>query len=249
MSIEISKLTKRFGSKVAVNELTLHVRRKELYAFLGPNGAGKTTTLKVVTGLLRPTSGMVRVGGYDVHAEGVEARRLMSYVPDEPFLYEKLSGREFLFFVGRMYGMDPATCRTKVDELSERFGTGEYLDELTEGYSHGMRQRVVISAAMLHDPKVLVIDEPMVGLDPRSSRFVKDVLRERVAEGMCVLMSTHTLSIAEEVADRVGILHRGKLIAEGTVDELRSRGHTSGKLEDTFLTLTDEEFDDRAPAR
>jgi len=247
--IEIRRLMKRFGDKVAVKDLTLDVPGGEIFACLGPNGAGKTTTIKTMAGLLRPTSGSVRIAGHDIVTETEAAKARMAYVPDEPFLYEKLSGREFLFFVGRMYGMDPAACRRKVDELSERFGTCEYLDELAEGYSHGMRQRVVISAAMLHDPKVLVVDEPMVGLDPRSSRFVKDVLRERVAEGMCVLMSTHTLSIAEEVADRVGILHRGKLIAEGTVDELKSLGHTSGKLEDIFLTLTEEESEDRAPAR
>ena len=241
MSIEIDKMTKRFGAKVAVDELTLRAEPGQLYAFLGPNGAGKTTTIKVITGLLRPTSGTVRVAGHDVHADGVEARRRISYVPDQPFLYEKLSGREFLLFVGNMYGMDPRECLRKIEELSEQFGTTEYLDELAEGYSHGMKQRVVITAAILHNPEVLVVDEPMVGLDPRSARLLKNVLRRMVGHGVCVFMSTHTLSIAEEVADVVGIIDRGRLVAEGTVDELRSRGDTSGKLEDIFLIITGED--------
>jgi len=241
MSIEIEKLTKRFGAKTAIDELTLHVKAGELYAFLGPNGAGKTTTIKVITGLLRPTSGTVRVCGLDVCTDGVGARRRTSYVPDQPFLYEKLSGREFLLFVARMYRMDPAASARRIEELAEQFGTTEYLDDLAESYSHGMKQRVVITAAILHEPEVLVIDEPMVGLDPRSTRLFKDVLREMVRDGVCVFMCTHTLSIAEEVADRIGIINRGSLVAEGTVDELRSRGHTSDKLEDIFLTLTREE--------
>ena len=241
MSIEIEKLTKQFGPKTAVDELTLRVRPGELYAFLGPNGAGKTTTIKVITGLLRPTSGTVRVCGHDVCDSTVEAKQAISYVPDQPFLYEKLSGREFLFFVARMYRMDPAEAGRRIEELSERFGTTEYLDDLAESYSHGMKQRVIITAAILHAPKVLVIDEPMVGLDPRSVRLAKDTLRDMVNSGVCVFMSTHTLSIAEEVADRIGIIHRGSLVAEGTVDELRPHGHTSGRLEDVFLTLTREE--------
>jgi len=248
MSIEISHLTKRFGEKVAVDDLTLHVRPGELYAFLGPNGAGKTTTIKVITGLLRPTSGSVRVAGHDLLGDSVDARRLISYVPDQPFLYEKLSGREFLRFVGDMYGMDRAERDDKIDRLSERFGTTEYLDDLAESYSHGMRQRVVITAAILHDPRVLVVDEPMVGLDPRSARLVKDALREMVANDVCVFMSTHTLSIAEEVATRIGIIHRGGLVAEGTVDELRSAGDTSGRLEDIFLTITREQPAGPSPA-
>jgi ABC-2 type transport system ATP-binding protein len=247
MSIEIQHLTKRFGSKVAVDDLSLRVEPGELYAFLGPNGAGKTTTIKVITGLLRPSEGTVRVAGYDVHKDGLEARRVLSYVPDQPYLYDKLSGREFLRFVGSMYGVDPAEADAEIERLAQRFGTTEYLDDLAESYSHGMKQRVVLSAAILHRPQVFVIDEPMVGLDPRSARLVKDVLRQHVENGVCVFMSTHTLSIAEEVADRVGIIHRGRLVAEGTVDELRPDGHTSDKLEDIFLTLTrEEDIEDRA---
>ncbi len=241
MSIEIEHLTKQFGTKAAVDDISLRVAPGELYAFLGPNGAGKTTTIKVIVGLLRPTSGTVRVGGFDVHADGVNARRILSYVPDQPFLYEKLSGREFLQFVGNLYGMDPAASRDRIARLSEQFDTTSYLDDLAESYSHGMRQRVVLSAALMHDPKVFVVDEPMVGLDPRSARLVKDALCELAARGASVFMSTHTLSIAEEVATRIGIIHHGRLIAEGTVDELRLLGHTSSRLEDIFLTLTREE--------
>jgi ABC-2 type transport system ATP-binding protein len=241
MSILIDHMTKRFGDKVAVNDLSLSVDRGELYAFLGPNGAGKTTTIKVITGLLRPTAGTVRVAGHDLFDAAVDARQLLSYVPDQPYLYDKLSGREFLHFVGTMYGMDRDECARRIAEIGERFGALEYLDDLAEGYSHGMKQRVVITAAILHDPQVLVVDEPMVGLDPRSGRLVKDVLREMVAAGVCVFISTHTLSIAEEVADRIGIIHRGRMVAEGTVDELRLRSNTDGKLEDIFLTITQEE--------
>ena len=240
MALEIDTLTKHYGDKVAVDKLSLTVEPGMLYAFLGPNGAGKTTTIKVATGLLRPTSGRVRVFGHDIHADSIAARRIISYIPDEPYLYEKLSGREFLQFVGQMYGMDPRDCDSRIDELGERFGTTEYIDGLAESYSHGMKQRVVITAAILHDPKVLVVDEPMVGLDPRSARLVKDVLREMAQSGVCVFMSTHTLPIAEDVANRIGIINRGVLVAEGTVDELRPQGHTSTKLEDIFLTLTEE---------
>lgn len=241
MTIEISNLTKLYGGTVAVKDLTINVKAGELYAFLGPNGAGKTTAIKVVVGLLHPTRGSVRVGGFDLEHDGIAARKILSYVPDQPFLYEKLSGREFLVFVGRMYGMDADTTRRKIDQLSERFGTRSYLDDLSESYSHGMRQRVVLSAAILHDPRVLVVDEPMVGLDPRSTRLVKEVLRECVDKGTSVLMSTHTLSVAEEVADKIGIIHKGALVAEGTVDELHALGHTSGKLENVFLALTEDD--------
>jgi ABC-2 type transport system ATP-binding protein len=240
MALKIDILTKLYGDKIAVDNLSLTVEPGMLYAFLGPNGAGKTTTIKVATGLLRPTSGRVTVFGHDIHADSVAARRLISYIPDEPYLYEKLSGREFLQFVGQMYGMEPRDCDWRIEELSERFGTTEYIDGLAESYSHGMKQRVVITAAILHDPKVLIVDEPMVGLDPRSARLVKDVLREMAESGVCVFMSTHTLPIAEDVASRIGIINRGVLVAEGTVDELRPQGHTSTKLEDIFLTLTEE---------
>jgi ABC-2 type transport system ATP-binding protein len=174
-----------------------------------------------------------------VHAQPVAAKRLLSYVPDQPYLYEKLSGREFLCFVGRLYGLGRERCAEAVDTLLRLFEAQEWAGDLAENYSHGMRQKIVISAALLHDPRLIVIDEPMVGLDPRSARIVKTALRERVAGGCAILMSTHTLSVAEEVADRIGIIDRGKLIVEGTVGELRRSASASERLEDIFLELTD----------
>jgi len=237
--LAIEHLTKRFGKNTAVRDLCLEVRPGELYAFLGPNGAGKTTTLKCVAGLLWPSEGRVLVGGHDVHAEPVAAKRLLSYVPDQPYLYDKLSGREFLLFVGRLYGLGSAACAAAVEQLLDLFQAGEWADELAENYSHGMRQKVVLAAALLHDPSLLIIDEPMVGLDPASARLVKTVLRQRVAEGCAVLMSTHTLSVADEVADRIGILHRGALAAEGTQEELRCSVAGGGDLESIFLSITE----------
>ncbi|NQT86413.1 ABC transporter ATP-binding protein [bacterium] len=232
----IENLTKRYGETTAVADLSLHLHAGELYAFLGPNGAGKTTTIKCVAGLLWPTSGSVRVCGHDVRAEPVAARRRLSYVPDQPYLYEKLSGREFLAFVGRLYGLETKACRRRIGELLEMFDAAEWADGLSEGYSHGMRQKIVLSAALLHEPDVILIDEPMVGLDPRSSRLVRKVLRERAESGCAILMSTHTLNVAEEVADRIGIMHRGRMVADGTWDELRTSASES--LEDVFLELT-----------
>lgn len=234
----IEHLTKRFGDKVAVNDLSLEVRAGELYAFLGPNGAGKTTTLKCVAGLLRPTSGRIIVGGHDVHSAPVAAKRLLSYVPDQPFLYEKLTAREFLLFIGRLYGLERRRCAQAVEELLRLFQAEEWADELAENYSHGMKQKTVLSAALLHDPKLLVVDEPMVGLDPASTKLVKAVLRQRVTQGAALLMSTHTLSLAEEMADRIGIIHRGRLVYEGTAQELRTSALGSS-LEDLFLSVTD----------
>jgi ABC-2 type transport system ATP-binding protein len=237
--LRIDGLTKRFGTKTAVDSLSLDVRPGELYAFLGHNGAGKTTTIKCIAGLLRPTDGRVFVGGHDVVEEPLAAKAVLSYVPDQPYLYEKLSGREFLGFVGRLYGMSPQACAERMAELLRTFEAEEWADELAENYSHGMRQRIVLSAALLHDPKLIVIDEPMVGLDPRSARTVKRVLRERVAGGCAVLMSTHTLSVAEEVADRIGIIEQGRLLVEGTYAELQRAAPASERLEDLFIELTD----------
>ena len=237
--LAIEHLSKRFGTRTAVNDLSLEVRPGELYAFLGPNGAGKTTTLKCVAGLLWPSAGRVLVGGHDVHAQPVAAKRLLSYVPDQPYLYEKLTGREFLLFVGRLYGLSRKQCTDTVEELLGLFEAGEWADELAENYSHGMRQKTVLSAALLHDPKLLVVDEPMVGLDPASARLVKSVLRQRVEAGCAILMSTHTLSVADEVADRVGIIHRGRLIVQGTQEEVRRSTPAMGSLEDVFRDLTE----------
>ena len=239
--IELEHVTKKYGTKVAVNGLDLTIGRGELFAFLGPNGAGKTTTIKMICGLLFPTEGTVRVGGYDILAEGDRARQLLSYVPDTPFLYEKLSGREFLQFIGEMYGLPDDHLARRLAEVIDLFGLDEFVDDLTERYSHGMRQRTVFASALLHQPRILIVDEPTVGLDPRSVRLLKDLLREEAARGVTVFLSTHTLDIAQELADRIGIVERGRLVGCGTLDGLRRQAALDGSLEEVFLKLTEEE--------
>ncbi len=239
--IELVHLVKKFGDLVAVNDVTLTIPRGEFFAMLGPNAAGKTTTLKILAGLMKPTSGNARVCGFDVQTQPLEARRRVAYVPDFPFLYEKLTAREFFRFIGQLFQMDDARIAANAQELIARFHLGEFADLPLESLSHGTRQRVAIVSALLHGPEVFVIDEPMVGLDPQHARIVKDTLKERTREGMTVLMSTHELSVAEEMADRIGIIHGGKLIAVGTRDELRKQSGASGPLEDIFLALTVEE--------
>ena len=234
--IELRGVSKTYGSKRAVDQLNLHVRAGELFAFLGPNGAGKTTTIKMVCGLLRPTNGTVTVGGHP--ADSPQARQLIAYVPDQPYLYEKLTGREFLRFVVEMYGLDPKTSTRRIGELIDIFEMGDYVDELSENYSHGMKQRVVFASALVHDPKVLIVDEPLVGLDPRSARIVKDLFVAQARSGVAVLMSTHLLSIAEELADTIGIVDHGRMLARGTLAELRDQVQVHGPLEDLFLKVT-----------
>jgi ABC-2 type transport system ATP-binding protein len=237
--IEFDQVLRRFGRTLAVNRLTLTIPQGELFALLGPNGAGKTTTIRMLVGLLQPDSGQVRVCGVDCSRNPREASSRLGYVPDEQFLYEKLSGRELLQFAAEMHGLDRATTRDRISRETERFELGNFLDNLTETYSHGMRQRLTFATALLHDPQVLVVDEPMVGLDPRSARVVKDLLRAEAAAGKTVLMSTHTLGVAEEIADRIGILNHGQLGFLGTLAELGqelSAPHQA--LEHLFLELT-----------
>lgn len=234
--IELRGVTKLFGSKRAVDDLDLRVRPGELFAFLGPNGAGKTTTIKMVCGLLVPSAGVVRVGGHPATTQ--EARRLLAYVPDQPYLYEKLTGREFLKFVVEMYGLDRGHTARRIGELIETFDMADYIDELTENYSHGMKQRVVFASALVHDPRVLIVDEPLVGLDPRSARIVKDLFLAQARAGVAVMMSTHLLSIAEELADTIGILDRGRMISCGPLAAIRDQAQMHGPLEDLFLKLT-----------
>jgi ABC-2 type transport system ATP-binding protein len=236
--IELINLVKKFGDLVAVNDITLTVPRGEFFAMLGPNAAGKTTTLKILAGLMKPTSGCARVCGFDIQAQPLEARRRIAYVPDFPFLYDKLTAWEFFRFIGQLFGMNDAVIEANAQALLVRFHLDEFVHVPLEGLSHGTRQRVAIVSALLHDPEVFVIDEPMVGLDPQHSRIVKDVLKERSQNGMTVLVSTHQLSVAEEMADRIGIIHNGRLIAVGTRDELRKQSGASGALEEIFLTLT-----------
>jgi ABC-2 type transport system ATP-binding protein len=237
--IDFNNVTRNYARKVAVNGLTLTVPPGELFALLGPNGAGKTTAIKMLAGLLRPTTGSVRVCGHDLVGDVRRATRSIGYVPELPFLYDKLSGREFLQFAAEMRGLDPPEIRHRIGRECEYFGLGDFIDDLAETYSHGMRQRLVFAAAMLHDPPVLVIDEPMVGLDPRSVRAAKDRLRERADAGTTVFMSTHTLAVAEEISDRIGIMNQGRLHFLGTVGELQSElaSHYES-LEPLFLELT-----------
>ena len=238
--IELIDVTKRYGNKLAVDRLTLTVPAGELFAFLGPNGAGKTTTIKMLCGLLFPTTGTVRVGGFDVLANGDQARQLIAFVPDTPFLYEKLTGREFLQFIADMYGMPPDRGRERIETMIGTFSLGPFVDDLTERYSHGMRQRTVFAAALLHEPRVLIVDEPTVGLDPKSVRLLKDLLKEQAGQGVTIFLSTHSLDVAQELADRIGVVANGRLIGCGTLDHLRRQAEHSGSLEEVFLKLTEE---------
>jgi ABC-2 type transport system ATP-binding protein len=238
--IELSNLVKRFGDLVAVNGVSLEVSRGEFFAILGPNAAGKTTTIKILTGLIRPTSGTAKVAGFDVQAEPLEARRRMAYVPDFPFLYDKLTPAEFLRFTGQLFQMTEEQIEEESRELIHRFELRSYLRKPIEGLSHGTKQRVAIVSALMHRPEVFILDEPMVGLDPHHARVLKDTLKERSVRGMTVFISTHQLSVAEEMADRIGIMHRGGLIAVGTREELRKQSGSDGALEQTFLSLTAE---------
>jgi len=205
--IELRDVTKRYRNLVAVNRLSLQVGPGEVFGFLGPNGAGKTTTIKMIAGLMRPTEGTILVGGIDVASDPIRAKALMGFIPDHPFLYEKLTGEEFLRFIGGLYRLDGGRLDKRVDELFELFSLKDFRDDLIESYSHGMRQRLVMGSAFLHHPKVVVVDEPMVGLDPQGARLVKQIFREQCAQGKTVFMSTHTLGVAEEVCDRIGIIH------------------------------------------
>ncbi|OAI54837.1 ABC transporter [Planctomycetaceae bacterium SCGC AG-212-F19] len=238
--IDLDHVTKKYGTRTAVADLSLRIEPGELFAFLGPNGAGKTTTIKLMCGLLFPTTGTVRVGGFDMQAQGDQARQLISYVPDQPYLYDKLTGREFLQFIADMYRMEPRLGQQRIGEMIELFGLGDFIDDLTERYSHGMRQRTVFAAALLHEPRLLIVDEPTVGLDPRSIRLLKDLLREQAKSGVTVFLSTHSLDVVEELADRIGIVEHGRLIGCGTLDALRRQASLDGSLEDVFLKLTEE---------
>jgi ABC-2 type transport system ATP-binding protein len=241
--IRTEHLSKRFEDIWGVRDLNLTVRRGELFAFLGPNGAGKTTTIKMLVGLLKPTEGRALVGGFDVQDRPVEAKSLVGYIPDQPYVYEKLSGRDFFHFVGDLFHIDGAAQEENRQKFFDLFGLTPVQDKLIENYSHGMRQKLVISAALMHDPAVVIVDEPMVGLDPQSARKVKDLFRSQAQRGSTVFLSTHTLSVAEDLAHRIGIINHGKLIFCGTIAQLREASTRGGEgdLEDLFLELTEEE--------
>jgi ABC-2 type transport system ATP-binding protein len=238
--IRFDGVTRKYGEKVAISDLHLEIPPGEVFAFLGPNGAGKTTAIKMLVGLLRPSSGRVTVCGYDTVSQPRDAARCLGYVPDAPYLYDKLSGREFLEFVAQMRGLSKAETASSIARESDRFELGGFLDDLAETYSHGMRQRLVFASALLHDPPAFVVDEPMVGLDPKNMRLVKDLLRRRALAGRAVFMSTHTLSIAEEISDRIGIIHRGQVRFLGTLAQLREAGRRDyASLEHMFLEMTE----------
>jgi ABC-2 type transport system ATP-binding protein len=237
--IRLEGLTKHYGSFVALDHIALHVPRGVLYGCLGPNGAGKTTMLRMIAGILRPTDGRVLIGGDDVQVNPLAAKRRLGFIPDRPFVYDKLTGAEFLRFVAGLYGQQGETVERRVAELLEVFELSSWKDELIEAYSHGMRQKLIISSALIHRPECIVVDEPMVGLDPKGARLLKDLFRQFVERGGTVLMSTHTLEVAEAMCDQIGILQHGRIVAHGTMAEIR-RQHAAGdaSLEELFLKLT-----------
>jgi ABC-2 type transport system ATP-binding protein len=244
-AISCRQLRKSFGDYEVLRGVDLEVQRGELFGFLGPNGAGKTTTIRILAGLLLPSGGTVEVAGFDVVRRPQEVKRRVGYVPDRAFLYPKLTAREFLEFVGHLYQLDVARVERVATGLLERFDLAEWIDELIESYSHGMRQKLALTAALIHEPEIVVIDEPMVGLDPRSARVLKTLLAELVESGRTVFLSTHTLEVAEELCSRVAIVLKGTVAVQGTLDELRLQAMAEhGSLEAVFLRLTE----DREPA-
>ena len=237
--MQLRELSKRFGNRMAVDGVSLEVKRGEIFGFLGPNGAGKTTTIKMLAGLIKPSSGRVIIDGWDLEEHPREAKTAVGFIPDRPFLYEKLTAREFLRFLAGLYGCAANGTDERMTALLRLFGIEEWKDELIESFSHGMKQRLVMISAFLHQPKIIIVDEPMVGLDPAGARLVKEVFRSFASRGGAVFMSTHTLEVAEEVCDRIAIIHGGRIVASGTIGELRQKAGSEGvKLETLFFTLT-----------
>jgi ABC-2 type transport system ATP-binding protein len=236
--IELKGVAKDYGGFEAVYPLDLQVKKGEVFGFLGPNGAGKTTTIKMLGGVMRPTRGEIVVGGLSMAKDPVAVKRLTGFIPDRPYLYEKLTAYEFMRFIAGIYQLKPEQFETRTTQLLEKFGLANWRDGLIEGFSHGMKQRLVMSAALLHDPELLIVDEPMVGLDPHGARLVKNMFREHARAGGTVFLSTHSLEVAEEVCDRVAIFRQGRILALGTMAELRSKAGREDSLETIFLSLT-----------
>ncbi|MCK5287287.1 MAG: ABC transporter ATP-binding protein [Thermodesulfovibrionia bacterium] len=234
--IKLSHVDKSFGNHHVVRDLNIEVHREEIFGFLGPNGAGKSTTIKMIAGLLKPDSGHIIVGGYDIVKEPLQAKSLTGYIPDKGFVYEKLTGREFLKFVASLYKMDHLQTAEKMDEISSLFSITGVLDELIENYSAGMRQRLVFASALIHNPHILLIDEPIIGLDPKGVRMLKKLLGELSAKGACIFMATHSLALAEELCTDIGIIHNGVLLTSGKKEEFSSR---NGGFEEFFLEITE----------
>lgn len=245
--IQLIRLTKHYGKLAAVDDLSLEVSAGQIFGFLGPNGAGKTTTIRTMMGILKPTSGRILLGPYDVVSEPQKAKAICGFIPDRPFIYEKLSGQEFLTFVGKLHGLDAARLKNRSAELLELLELAPWRDQLIEGYSHGMKQRLVVCAALIHEPRILIVDEPMVGMDPKGARTLKDLFRSLAAGGATIFMSTHSIAVAEEICQRIGIIQKGRLIACGTMAEIRHRtSSANGNLESVFLQLTEEQERERA---
>ncbi len=236
--LKLNHITKRFGTFTAVNDLSIEIAPGQFYGFLGPNGAGKTTTIKMITGLFAPTAGTITINGFDIQKQPIEAKQGTGYIPDQPVLYEKLTGRECLYFTAGLYKVKHDAATESIRQLAEYFEIGSWLDRRTEHYSQGMRQRIVIASALVHDPKVLVIDEPMIGLDPKSAFLVKKMLTAKQKEGAAILMSTHSLHIVEELCNRIGIIKDGSLIFEDSLDGLPAfKQKYDGKFESAFLEI------------
>ena len=237
-AISLKNVTKTFGKVTAVDNLSLDIKEGELYGFIGPNGSGKTTTIKMMTGLYRPNSGTIVVGGSDIEKEPEKAKATFGYIPDEPFIYERMTGREFLYLVGALYGMRREMTTKRIENFKSIFPLEEILDEYAENYSRGNKQKLTILAALLHSPKILVVDEPIVGLDPESARGVKKLFKDFTREGGTIFVATHTLSFAQEVCTRIGILKDGKMLEEGTLAELKAKARLQSRsLEDLYLRL------------
>ncbi|MFH1825297.1 MAG: ABC transporter ATP-binding protein [Candidatus Firestonebacteria bacterium] len=237
--IKLINVTKKFGEFTAVDNISLSIKKGEIFGFLGPNGAGKTTTIKMMTGLLKITSGNISIGGYDLEINPIEVKKIIGFIPDRPYIYDKLTGKEFLEFMAGIYKVDKVKRDKKMDELFELFELKDWADELIESYSHGMKQKLVLSANLLHEPKVFIIDEPMVGLDPKSARIVKEIFINLGKSGITLFISTHSLEIVESLCDNICIIQKGRIIAKGTISELRKSAKAEvSNLEDLFLSLT-----------
>ncbi|NQV16191.1 ABC transporter ATP-binding protein [bacterium] len=239
--IKLKHLSKQFESTLAVNDLSLNIEKGELFSFLGPNGAGKTTTIKMMVGLMTLNSGSIHMGGFDIEKEPKKAKAIIGYVPDSAFLYQHLTGMELLLMVGQLYSMDNKSIHQKLEILIERLVMREWLGDRVSGYSQGMKQRVAFASAFLHEPKILIIDEPMVGLDPKTARIIKDMLKELRQSGVTIFISTHNLNVAEELSDRIAIINRGKLLGVGTVESFRTVSGEKENLEERFLRIVEEE--------
>lgn len=239
--IRLSGLTKRFGNFVAVENINLSVAEGEIFAFLGSNGAGKTTTIRMMCGMIEPTAGKIEIGGYDLAEQPIQAKSLMGVMPDRPYLYSKLTAREYLLFISELYFVEYKEAKVRIADLLEEFSLTHAQYDLIETFSHGMRQRLAMCAALIHQPKLLIVDEPMVGLDPRGAKALKDAFQRRASQGLTIFMSTHSLSMAEEIASKLAIINRGKIVAQGSLSELYSSSlQSSQSLEKLFLEMTEE---------